>query len=73
MTLELCTGFLIAKGEYTELAAYTTLLLDMLRNIDEKRKADDARKEANVFSELMSMTFEELMKWENKNEEEDHD
>ena len=73
MVLKLINGFVIAEGEFQELAAYTALLMDIMRMVADKRDKDNARKEADAFSELMNMTFEELMKRENNNEEEDHD
>lgn len=74
MVLKLINGFVIAEGEFGELAAYTGLLFDIMRQVTENRDKDKAKKEADMFSELMNMTFEELMKRENNNnEEEDHD
>lgn len=73
MVLKLINGFVIAEGEFQELAAYTALLFDIMRQVTENRDKDKAKKEADMFSELMNMTFEELMKRENNNEEEDHD
>lgn len=72
MVLKLVNGFIIAEGEYSELAAYTALLFECMNLTDESRQKIKAKKEADLYSKLMNMTFDELMK--NENEEEDgHD
>lgn len=71
MTVKLANGLIIAEGEETELAIYTALTLDMLRRVAEMSDEDKAKKEAEILAKFMNMSFAEMMKKEN--EEEEHD
>ena len=59
----------IAEGTESELAMYTALLLDILRQIGENTKKQEALKEIEVFKKLVNKSMEDLMKSEGEEEE----
>lgn len=71
MILKLFGGSIGAEGEPEELAVYSAFFFSLLKGIAEQESAGKAKKEADLMSAWMNMTFEELMRKEN--EEEDHD
>lgn len=59
----------IAEGTEAEIAMYTGLLLDILQQIGENKKRQEALKEIEVFKKLANKSIEDLMKSEGEEEE----
>ena len=57
------------RGEPTDVAFYTFVLMTLLRRLNDKEAAEAAKKEMEAMDMLKNMTFEELIKREREGTE----
>lgn len=69
MIVRILDNFCVAEGSETECAIFVACMLDIFRQIQERKDHDEAAKEADIFARLCNMTFEELMDQERDKEE----
>ena len=62
--------FMTAEGTVEQCSEFAMRLLFYLKSADDRRKEEDAKKEARAIARAMDMTFEELMKQEQEREKE---
>ena len=63
MTLKVLDVF-AAEGTEAECALYTSLVLDMLKQINDERKRKEAQKDIEAFRKLFETPYEELVRHE---------
>ena len=64
MTLKLFSGLVEAFGSESELACYTMMVIEILKNEKEREDRTAAEKEISVMQEMLSIPFEELIRRE---------
>ena len=69
MTVRILDNFCTAEGSETECALFVACMMDIFRQIQDKKDHDEAAKEADIFAKLCNMTFGELMDQERDKEE----
>ena len=57
-------GCVVAEGTEAELAIYTAVLLDVIRQMQNHMSEEKARKEASALARALGLSFEEMMKTE---------
>ena len=62
-------GVFEAEGTENECAVYTAVLLDLLQQVNDLKKAKEAEKEIAAFRKLIEKPLEELMKSERESDE----
>ena len=69
MKLSVLSGFIEVEGDPVECAIYTHALLKTFKMEHDLKEKLDAKREADVVSELLEKTFAELMEHERNTEE----
>lgn len=62
-------GVFEAEGTEHECVIYTAMLLDVLKQVNDREKAKEAEKETAAFRKLIEKPLEELMKSERESDE----
>ena len=57
-------GCIVAEGTETELAIYTAILMDVIKQLQDHRSEDLAKRRASELARALGLSFEELMKTE---------